>query len=77
MAHDKLQKEFINIAAHELRTPVQPLLGVTEMLEHQFSDGKTNEITITKSEVDMLLQNSRRLLNPSQGLLGVSRIESN
>ncbi len=27
---DKMQKEFINIAAHELRTPIQPILGLTE-----------------------------------------------
>ncbi|MFL6355451.1 MAG: histidine kinase dimerization/phospho-acceptor domain-containing protein, partial [Nitrososphaeraceae archaeon] len=30
--HDKMQKEFINIAAHELRTPIQPILGLTENL---------------------------------------------
>ena len=27
LIHDKMQKEFINIAAHELRTPIQPILG--------------------------------------------------
>jgi hypothetical protein len=27
--HDKMQEEFINIAAHELRTPIQPILGLT------------------------------------------------
>ena len=30
--HDKMQKEFINIAAHELRTPIQPILGLTEIV---------------------------------------------
>jgi two-component system sensor histidine kinase VicK len=30
--HDKMQKDFINIAAHELRTPIQPILGLTEIL---------------------------------------------
>ena len=29
--HDKLQEEFINIAAHELRTPAQSILGFTEL----------------------------------------------
>jgi two-component system, OmpR family, sensor histidine kinase VicK len=29
---DKMQKEFINIAAHELRTPVQPILGLSDVL---------------------------------------------
>jgi signal transduction histidine kinase len=30
--HDKMQKEFVNIAAHELRTPVQPILGLSDVL---------------------------------------------
>ena len=30
--HDKMQKEFINIAAHELRTPIQPILGLSQVL---------------------------------------------
>ena len=77
MSHDRLQREFINIAAHELRTPVQPLLGVAEVLESQFADGNKKEISITKPEVDMLLRNARRLLNLSSGILEVSRIESN
>src|SRR5439155_10196476 len=29
---DKMQKDFINVAAHELRTPIQPILGLTENL---------------------------------------------
>ncbi|HKU50054.1 MAG TPA: cache domain-containing protein, partial [Nitrososphaera sp.] len=77
LTNDRLQKEFINIAAHELRTPVQPLLGVAEMLENQFKGDQRKEISITKPEVDMLLRNARRLLNLSTGLLEVSRIESN
>ena len=28
--HDKVQKEFINTAAHELRTPIQPIIGITD-----------------------------------------------
>src|SRR5215213_5056984 len=32
-AHDKMQKEFINIAAHELRTPTQAILGYSELLQ--------------------------------------------
>jgi len=29
--HDKMQQEFINIAAHELRTPAQSILGYAEL----------------------------------------------
>jgi signal transduction histidine kinase len=28
--HNKIHIEFIHIAAHELRTPVQPILGTVE-----------------------------------------------
>src|SRR6187397_1206870 len=30
--NDKMQREFINVAAHELRTPVQPILGLSDVL---------------------------------------------
>jgi phospho-acceptor domain-containing protein len=30
--HDRMQKEFINIAAHELRTPIQPIVGLCEVV---------------------------------------------
>lgn len=33
--HDSLQREFINIAAHEMRTPIQPILGLSEMLREE------------------------------------------
>ena len=38
--HDKMQKEFINITAHELRTPIMPILGDAVYLEKQFELGK-------------------------------------
>jgi signal transduction histidine kinase len=30
--YNKMHKEFINIAAHELRTPVQPIIGLSQIL---------------------------------------------
>jgi signal transduction histidine kinase len=32
--HDRMQLDFINIAAHELRTPIEPLLLGSEQLKH-------------------------------------------
>jgi signal transduction histidine kinase len=32
LLHDKLQKDFINVAAHELRTPIMPIFGLSEFL---------------------------------------------
>jgi signal transduction histidine kinase len=72
--HDRLQKEFVNIAAHELRTPIQPLLGAAEIIESQF-ENKEN-IEVTKAEVEMILRNAKRLERLSSDILEVSRIES-
>jgi signal transduction histidine kinase len=72
--HDRLQKEFVNIAAHELRTPIQPLLGAAEIIESQF-ENKDN-IEVTKAEVEMILRNAKRLERLSSDILEVSRIES-
>jgi signal transduction histidine kinase len=32
------QQEFINIAAHELRTPIMPILGIAEMLDVEYQE---------------------------------------
>ena len=32
---DQLKNEFINIAAHEMRTPIQPILGLCELLRER------------------------------------------
>jgi two-component system, OmpR family, sensor histidine kinase VicK len=74
IAHEELQKDFINIAAHELRTPIQPLLGTADLLESQL-DGK-GEAKITKDEIDMIVRNARRLERLSSDILTVSRIET-
>src|SRR5881628_1282508 len=73
--HDRLQKEFINIAAHELRTPVQPLLGVAELLNDQLAKG-AGELKVTKAELEMIVRNAKRLERLSSDILDVSRIGS-
>jgi signal transduction histidine kinase len=32
MERDRMQNEFINIAAHEMRTPIQPILGLSDII---------------------------------------------
>jgi signal transduction histidine kinase len=66
-SHDRMQREFINIAAHELRTPIQPILGVAEMLEDQLSD--------KKDEIRMIVRNARRLERLTRDLLDVAKID--
>jgi signal transduction histidine kinase len=66
--HDKLQREFINIAAHELRTPLQPILGLSQFLESQLGE--------RSQEMKVIARNARRLERLTQDILDVSRIES-
>ncbi len=40
--NDKMQKEFINIAAHELRTPIMPIMGVTDLVKERFEEANQN-----------------------------------
>jgi two-component system, OmpR family, sensor histidine kinase VicK len=68
--HDKMQREFINVAAHELRTPVQPILGLSEVLQYQIKDDKQRSI------VDVISRNAKRLQRLTEDILDVTRIES-
>jgi two-component system, OmpR family, sensor histidine kinase VicK len=87
--HDKMQKEFIDVAAHELRTPMQPIIGLSEML---LSRKQVEENTITalthnqinnknKLQEDLLMlntivRNAKRLQRLTEDILDVTRIES-
>lgn len=68
--NDKLQKEFINMAAHELRTPIQPILGLTDVLRDHISDSHQSKL------LDIIMRNARRLQRLSGDILDVSKIES-
>jgi two-component system, OmpR family, sensor histidine kinase VicK len=68
--HDKMQKEFINIAAHELRTPVQPILGLSEILQSKVKDEEQLRL------LDVISRNAKRLQNLTENILDVTKIES-
>jgi signal transduction histidine kinase len=66
--HDKMQKEFINIAAHGLRTPTQAITRYSELLATQPEN--------MKIYLDPIIRNSKRLQRLSEDMLDVTRIES-
>jgi two-component system, OmpR family, sensor histidine kinase VicK len=69
-SHDKMKQEFIDIAAHELRTPIQPILGLAQLLKEQISDSSQLEF------LDVILRNAKRLQKLQEEMLDVTRIES-
>ena len=73
---ERMKDEFINVAAHEMRTPVQPILGLSELLK---SLRHENNLPDTKEEelLDMIINNAKRLLLLQENILNVSRIENN
>ncbi len=73
--HDKMQREFINIAAHELRTPIMPILGEAEFIKHQF-DNKKKTVEIEREQVSLIIRNAKRLDRLASDILDVSKIES-
>lgn len=75
-AHNAMQREFINIAAHELRTPIQALLGITDLIESK-TDISKEKVELSRAIIEMLIRNVTRLERLSANILDASRIESN
>ncbi len=73
--HDKMQKEFINIAAHELRTPIMPILGEIEFIEHQLDPVKKTA-NVDEEQIKLLIRNAKRLDRLASDILDVTKIES-
>jgi signal transduction histidine kinase len=69
--HDRAQKEFINTAAHELRTPIQPILGITEIIKNEIKDDKHRVL------LEVISRNAQRLRKLSEDILEVSKIDGN
>ena len=69
--NDKMQKEFINIAAHELRTPVQPILSLSEILQSDISNNAKQQ-----EFLDAIVRNAKRLQRLTENILDITRIES-
>ena len=69
--HDKMQKEFINLAAHELRTPIQPILGLTEIVSSKIKNN-----TEQSELLDAVTRNAKRLQRLVDDIIDVTKIES-
>jgi two-component system, OmpR family, sensor histidine kinase VicK len=63
------QTEFINVAAHELRTPIMPILAYAEVLE--------SEVGHSSDALEAIKRNGLRLQHLTENILNVARIDSN
>jgi two-component system, OmpR family, sensor histidine kinase VicK len=68
--HDKMQREFINIAAHELRSPIQPILSLSEVVLNNTKDTEQAKL------LEVINRNGKRLQRLTEDVLDVTKIES-
>jgi two-component system, OmpR family, sensor histidine kinase VicK len=66
------QREFISIAAHELRAPIQPILGLAEVLKSR------QEVQMEKQRelLSVIIRNAKRLKELTENILDITRIEN-
>ena len=69
---DQLKNEFINVAAHEIKTPIQPIIALSELLHQE----GINNIEKNKELLKIILRNSKRLKQLTEEILDVASIES-
>jgi signal transduction histidine kinase len=70
---NEAQKEFIDIAAHELRNPIMPILNVGIDLQSSWLEFKDKEKV---KMIDTIVRNARRLRRLTEELLDTAKIEN-
>lgn len=71
---DKMQAEFISATAHELRTPIQPIISSVGIIRSRMGNMKVQGLD---HSLDMITRNAERLSQLSSDILDVTKIEGN
>jgi two-component system, OmpR family, sensor histidine kinase VicK len=67
---EEVKDDFVHIAAHELRAPIQPILGLTQLLRSQVNNVKQQEL------LEITIRNAKRLQRLTNDILDVTKIEA-
>jgi signal transduction histidine kinase len=87
-AQEEGNRDFINIAAHEFRTPTQSIMGFSELLQNLFEEEEAirgddhnskehDNQNQKKMALDAVVRNASRLERLAKDILDVAKIESN
>jgi two-component system, OmpR family, sensor histidine kinase VicK len=76
--HDKILNEFIHIASHELRNPIQPILGLSQALRSKITKGSGEQMEIDEatSILDIIIRNAKKMNKLTDNVLDIAKIES-
>jgi len=69
--HDRIQKDFINVAAHELRTPIQPIIAITDIIYSRSKEDREK-----RELLEIIMRNAKRLKRLTDDILDITKIES-
>jgi two-component system sensor histidine kinase VicK len=69
------QREFVSLAAHELRSPILPILGTLELIEYEFEESGKKEIKLQREHFERLVRNIKRLERLASEILDVTKID--
>jgi signal transduction histidine kinase len=67
---EKTKSAFINIVAHEFRNPVQPIIGLADVMYSKVKDEEQREL------LEIIMRNANRLKRLTNNLLDVTKIDS-
>lgn len=77
---DRAQREFVDVAAHELRTPIMPILSSAKTLRADIESIKDQLEESVRADIaedlDMIHRNASRLQRLAENILYIVRIES-
>ncbi|CAN5817152.1 hypothetical protein BH23THE1_BH23THE1_30350 [soil metagenome] len=74
---EKLEREFIDITAHELRTPVQTIMGSSEMALEALNQDHAQVNTRYNELFQRIIKNAYRINTLLEDFLNVTRLENN
>jgi signal transduction histidine kinase len=69
------QTEFVSLAAHELRSPILPILGTLELIEYEFEESDKKEIKLQREHLERIMHNTKRLERLTSEILDVTKID--
>lgn len=69
------QREFVSLAAHELRSPIMPILGTLELIEYEFEESDKKEVKLQREHFERLVRNTKRLERLASAILDVTKID--